>query len=142
MTELLFRTGKELFCSASAVSGTAVAVPGGYSVSGKWGYGSGCLHADWALNGLPMRDGNGEIVETAMAFLDLTDSACTILSNCHVAGMAGSGSNIIVANDLFVPHALLLPPSQNPPPEATLVLDGRSDAHQSSPPSLRRRAYS
>src|SRR3546814_13556762 len=28
MTELLFRTGRELFCSASAVSGTAVAVPG------------------------------------------------------------------------------------------------------------------
>src|SRR3546814_1401977 len=91
MTELLFRTGKELFCSASAVSGTAVAVPGGYSVSGKWGYGSGCLHADWALNGIAMRDGNGEIVETAMAFLDLTDSACTIIDNWHVAGMAGSG---------------------------------------------------
>src|SRR3546814_9413563 len=85
MTELLFRTGKELFCSASAVSGTAVAVPGGYSVSGKWGYGSGCLHADWALNGIAMRDGNGEIVETAMAFLDLTDSACQIIDNWHVA---------------------------------------------------------
>src|SRR3546814_1423403 len=61
------------------------------------------FRSDWALNGIAMRDGNGEIVETAMAFLDLTDSACTIIDNWHVAGMAGSGSNMIVANDLFVP---------------------------------------
>src|SRR3546814_5675801 len=71
-----------------------------------------------------MRDGNGEIVETAMAFLDLTDSACTIIDNWHVAGMAGSGSNMIVSNDLFVPDALILRPSQNPPAEALLVMEG------------------
>src|SRR3546814_18101535 len=82
------------------------------------------MYADWALNGIAMRDGNGEIVETAMAFLDLTDSACTIIDNWHVAGMAGSGRNMIVANDLFVPEALILRPSQNPPAEALLVLEG------------------
>src|SRR3546814_4085205 len=59
-----------------------------------------------------------------MAFLDLTDSACTIIDNWHVAGMAGSGCNMIVANDLFVPDALILRPSQNPPAEALLVMEG------------------
>src|SRR3546814_16152733 len=108
MTELLFRTGKELFCSASAVSGTAVAVPGGYSVSGKWGYGSGCLHADWALTGIAMRDGNGEIVETALAFLDLTASACPIIDKLPLAGMVGLGSNRILEDALFVADALVL----------------------------------
>src|SRR3546814_16155705 len=38
--------------------------------------------------------------------------------------MAGSGSNMIVANDLFVPDALILRPSQNPPAEALLVMEG------------------
>src|SRR3546814_3355176 len=82
------------------------------------------MYADWALNGIAMRDGNGEIVETAMAFLDLTDSACTIIDNWHVAGLAGSGSHMIVANDLFVPDAMILRPSQNPPAEALLVVEG------------------
>src|SRR3546814_15519680 len=59
-----------------------------------------------------------------MAFLDLTDSACTIIDNWHVAGMAGSGSNMIVANDLFVPDALILRPSQKHPAEALLVMEG------------------
>src|SRR3546814_12745098 len=73
-----------------------------------------------------MRDGNGEIVETAMAFLDLTDSACTIIDNWHVAGMAGSGGNMIVASDLFVPDALILLPLQQPQAEPLLVADGRA----------------
>src|SRR3546814_5788235 len=76
-----------------------------------------------------MRDGNGEIVETAMAFLDLTDSACTIIDNWHVAGMAGSGSHMIVANDLFVPDAPIQRPSQNPPREALLVREGLEPRH-------------
>ena len=62
MTERLFQTGEELFCSASAPSGKAVAVSGGYRVSGRWGYGSGCLHADWALNGVMVDTDRGVAV--------------------------------------------------------------------------------
>lgn len=87
VTDLLFRSGEELFCSASALTGKAVAVPGGYRVSGRWGYGSGCLHADWALNGVMVETAQG--TEAAMAFLDLRDGACRIVDNWHVAGMAG-----------------------------------------------------
>lgn len=124
VTSLLFRTGSELFCSASAPCGTAIAVDGGYRVSGKWGYGSGCLHADWALNGIVIRDADGITIETAMAFLDLRDPACTILDNWNVAGMAGSGSNMIVADDLFVPDLLILRQSNAPSAEALLTMEG------------------
>lgn len=122
MTERLFRTGEELFCSASAPSGKAVAAPGGYRVSGRWGYGSGCLHADWALNGIMIETARG--VETAMAFLDLRDPSCSIEDNWHVAGMAGSGSNMIVAQDLFVPEELILWPSRTPPADVLLATEG------------------
>lgn len=122
MTERLFQTGEELFCSASAPSGKAVAVPGGYRVSGRWGYGSGCLHADWALNGVMIETDAG--VEPALAFLDLRDPACSIEDNWHVAGMAGSGSNMIVARDLFVPDNLILWSSRTPPAEAILAMEG------------------
>lgn len=122
MTERLFQTGEELFCSASAPSGKAVAAPGGYRVSGRWGYGSGCLHADWALNGVMIESESG--VEPAMAFLDLRDAACSIEDNWHVAGMAGSGSNMIVAQDLFVPEDLILWVSRTPPAEVLLTMEG------------------
>lgn len=122
MTERLFQTGEELFCSASAPSGKAVAVPGGYRVSGRWGYGSGCLHADWALNGVMIETDSG--AEPALAFLDLRDTACSIEDNWHVAGMAGSGSNMIVAQDLFVPEELILWISRTPPAEAILAMEG------------------
>ncbi len=122
MTERLFRTGDELFCSASAPSGKAVAAPGGYRVSGRWGYGSGCLHAAWALNGVMVETDGG--AEPVMAFLDLRDVACSIEDNWHVAGMAGSGSNMIVAQDLFVPEELILWTARKPSAEALLTMEG------------------
>lgn len=124
VTRLLFRTGDELFCSASATTATADPVEGGYRVTGKWGYGSGCLHAAWALNGVMIRDTAGNAVEPAMAFIDLTDRATEIEDNWHVAGMAGSGSNTIVANDLFVPEALILHVTKAPSAETLLATPG------------------
>lgn len=122
VADLLFRSGEELFCSASALTGKAVVVPGGYRVSGRWGYGSGCLHADWALNGVMVDTAQGS--EPAMAFLDLRDAACRIEDNWHMAGMAGSGSNMIVADDLFVPDALILWTGRAPSADMLLTMVG------------------
>lgn len=77
-------------------------------MNGKWGHGSGSRHADRALNGVQLLDDTGMVTEMAMAFIDLLDPACALLDDWHVAGMAGSGSNSIVATDLFVPEALIL----------------------------------
>jgi alkylation response protein AidB-like acyl-CoA dehydrogenase len=122
VADLLFRSGEELFCSASALTGKAVVVPGGYRVSGRWGYGSGCLHADWALNGVMVNTAQGS--EPAMAFLDLRDAACRIEDNWHMAGMAGSGSNMIVADALFVPDELILWTARTPPAEVLMAMEG------------------
>lgn len=124
VTDIVFRTGNELLCSASAPTAMAKPVPGGYSVTGKWGYGSGSRHADWGLNGVQLLDADGAVTEMAMAFVDLRDPACSLLDDWHVAGMAGSGSNTIVADHLFVPEALILRPSQSPPAEVLLAMQG------------------
>src|SRR3546814_839174 len=62
--------------------------------------------------------------ESVMAFLDLRDVACSIEDNWHVAGMAGSGSNMIVAQDLFVPEELILWTARKPSAEALLTMEG------------------
>src|SRR5262249_29622649 len=40
-----------LICSSLMPAGKAVAVPGGYRLSGRWKYASCCAHCDWALLG-------------------------------------------------------------------------------------------
>jgi alkylation response protein AidB-like acyl-CoA dehydrogenase len=77
-------------------------VDGGYRVSGKWPFTSGCLHADWVLNGVVIPDESGQVVDQGAAMLPMSD--LTIEDTWFVAGMKGSGSNTIVADDVFVPE--------------------------------------
>jgi 3-hydroxy-9,10-secoandrosta-1,3,5(10)-triene-9,17-dione monooxygenase len=82
-------------------AGTAAGVDGGYRVSGRWGFGSGSLHAGWASLGIliPRADGGGPDVALAL----VPASEYTIEDTWFTAGMRGTGSNTIVAQDAFVP---------------------------------------
>ena len=82
-------------------AGTAVPVAGGYRVSGKWGFGSGSLHAGWASLGvlLPGADGSGPDLALGL----VPASEYTIKDTWFTAGMRGTGSNTIVAEDAFIP---------------------------------------
>jgi alkylation response protein AidB-like acyl-CoA dehydrogenase len=93
---------------ALAPTGKAVAVEGGYRVSGRWQFNSGCQHCSWLmgtcliLDGDTLRKGkNGETVSTMMIF-PATDAE--VIDTWTVSGLRGSGSHDIVVNDLFVPE--------------------------------------
>lgn len=81
---------------------TTTKVDGGYRVTGRWPWSSGCLHADWAALGLPLVNEDGVKIDDAMAFIPMSE--LTIEESWFVAGMKGSGSNTIVAEDVFVPE--------------------------------------
>ncbi|SCX08943.1 oxidoreductase [Mycolicibacterium fluoranthenivorans] len=85
-----------------APSGTARAVPGGYQVSGSWAYSSASLHADWAGGGVYVLDEAGEVVDQGMVSLPRGDFR--IEDTWYVAGMRSSGSNTVIAEDVFVPE--------------------------------------
>jgi alkylation response protein AidB-like acyl-CoA dehydrogenase len=88
-----------------------VKVDGGYRVTGKWFYNSGSWHADWATLGIPITDESGEVVNQALVLIPSQD--CELEETWFVAGMRSSGSNCIVATDVFVPEhrVLLVPPA-------------------------------
>ena len=88
-------------CGVFAPSSTAERVDGGYRVTGEWTYASGSTHAQWCTVGIPLGvDADGEPIP-ALALVPMTD--ITIKDVWHVAGMRASGSNTLVAKDIFVP---------------------------------------
>ena len=90
-----------LICSSLAPGGTATPADGGYRLSGRWKFSSGCEHCAWCVLGAqlpPAADGTSERI-----LLFLPQSACSIVDTWHVAGLAGTGSHDIVVVDAFVP---------------------------------------
>jgi alkylation response protein AidB-like acyl-CoA dehydrogenase len=86
-------------------------VDGGYRVTGRWYWNSGSWHADWAVLGLPLTDSSGEVVDQAVALIPRTD--LDLEETWFVAGMKSTGSNCLIATDVFVPeHRIMsVPPA-------------------------------
>jgi indole-3-acetate monooxygenase len=95
--------------AAATTTGQAVRVPGGYRVSGRFPFVSGCQHCEWIWlgctvleNGVARIDGNG-VPETRQCFVPL--SRCEIVDTWHTTGLRGTGSNDLVVRDAFVEEA-------------------------------------
>jgi alkylation response protein AidB-like acyl-CoA dehydrogenase len=83
-----------------AVGAKAERVAGGYRISGRWKFSSGVDHCRWAIVLLPM---------PPLAWFALLPLAeCRIEDTWHAVGLAGSGSNDIVAENLFLPDHRML----------------------------------
>jgi alkylation response protein AidB-like acyl-CoA dehydrogenase len=84
----------------------AVATSGGYVVNGTSAFATGCQYADWHLLTARVESAGGppELLWTAVPMSDLE-----ILDDWYVSGLAGSGSNSVVARDVFVPAHRVLP---------------------------------
>jgi alkylation response protein AidB-like acyl-CoA dehydrogenase len=80
-------------------------VEGGLIVSGKWHYASGCWHGDWGLIGLTEQDAQGKVIDNLMALVPM--SQLSIEDTWHTAGMRGSGSACLVAENVFVPRHMM-----------------------------------
>jgi alkylation response protein AidB-like acyl-CoA dehydrogenase len=95
----IFANGVPRVSSVGGPPGKAVSTEGGYIVNGRWGYGSGSHHADYIYCTITEPDGGtgpgGAFIAPA--------SELTIDRTWNVAGMQGSGSDTIVATDLFIP---------------------------------------
>lgn len=79
---------------------------GGVRVSGKWFWASGSLHASWAMLGVLERDAQARVVDHWLGFVPMRE--LSIENTWYASGMKGTGSNCLVAEDLFIPaHRLM-----------------------------------
>ncbi|GIE94352.1 3-hydroxy-9,10-secoandrosta-1,3,5(10)-triene-9,17-dione monooxygenase oxygenase subunit [Paractinoplanes rishiriensis] len=88
--------------SSYAPTGKIRAVDGGYRVSGRWSFSSGCDHATWVLLGGIVPPGEDGAPADFRTFL-LPNTDYLIEDVWNTVGLRGTGSNDIVVKDAFVP---------------------------------------
>ena len=105
----VFRDARVICAAALPIGGQGVKTDGGYILSGRWPYCSGCQQSSWFMPGFLVKDGeharrapDGR-VETLVGVLPRAD--WRIEENWNTAGMRGTGSHDIVIEGVFVPEA-------------------------------------
>ncbi len=107
---------RDIFGDARAVAASgssniiakAVAVEGGYRVTGAWKYASGNRHAAWfgghcivhEADGTPRLGADGKPIDRTMLF---PKASATTTDVWQVVGLKGTGSDDYAVRDLFVP---------------------------------------
>ncbi len=108
----IFQGGPDVIFAGSIAGGRgrAVVTDGGYRVSGRWGFGSGCSEAEWMLGSCdvfdgdrPRSDGDGR---PRRLFAFFPAAAVTVHDTWQVVGMRGTGSHDWSVDEAFVPASL------------------------------------
>lgn len=105
----IFGAGRGIVVGTLNPSGRATSVPGGYRVSGRWGYGSFIDHADWLLGNCVTDDGG-------LRLCFFPRSAAEVIDVWHVTGLRATGSNDYQVAELFVPERHSVPLTDFQPP--------------------------
>jgi alkylation response protein AidB-like acyl-CoA dehydrogenase len=88
-------------------SAQAVVVPGGYRVTGRQGFSTGCRHASWlAAHATVIEDGRPRLDEgqPEMRYCFVPRAQAELLDTWQVRGMRGTGTHHFAVHDVFVPE--------------------------------------
>jgi 3-hydroxy-9,10-secoandrosta-1,3,5(10)-triene-9,17-dione monooxygenase len=96
-----------LVSGSLAVTGRAVRAEGGWRISGKWPFASGCDHARWNMMGVKVAGEDPSLPPAIHVLAPVSDYA--INDNWFTMGLKGTGSKQLVVEDLFVPDHRTMP---------------------------------
>jgi alkylation response protein AidB-like acyl-CoA dehydrogenase len=108
--EEIFASGPDQIIAGTLVpgGGQGVRVQGGYRVSGRWRFGSGCRESQWMMaNFAPLEggtpqvnaDGTRDLIRVVFRF-----DECEVIDTWDMTGMRGTGSHDWTVKDVFVPE--------------------------------------
>jgi len=92
--------------SSYAPTGKAVQAQGGFQLSGKWSFSSGCDHCKWVLLGGLVINAENQVVDFRTFMVPRENYQ--IIDVWDMVGLSGTGSNDIVVDDVFIPEAFTL----------------------------------
>lgn len=101
-TEVWGDDPETLVSSAYAPVGRLKQVDGGFELSGRWSFSSGCGHASWALLGGLVTGSEGKPVDFITLLVPRSDYE--IDEVWDVIGLRGTASNDIIVEKAFVPN--------------------------------------
>jgi alkylation response protein AidB-like acyl-CoA dehydrogenase len=98
---------RSVVANTPMASAQAVVVPGGYRVTGRQGFSTGCRHASWlAAHATVIQDGRPRLDEgqPEMRYCFVPRAQAELLDTWQVRGMRGTGTHHFAVNDVFVPE--------------------------------------
>lgn len=99
--EDIWGTDPEAVGAASLVPrALATRCDGGWRITGRYSFASGCAHAQWAIVGAHCEDGAGN---QEPRYLAIPMAEIEIIDDWHALGMRGTGSRSLLLRDVFVP---------------------------------------
>ena len=105
--EIWINTPRSVVANSPGPSAKAVVVPGGYRVSGRQPFSTGCRHASWIAAHAQVID-NGELRlidgKPEARYLLLPVEQVELLDTWHTRGMRGTGTHHFEVKDVFVPE--------------------------------------
>jgi alkylation response protein AidB-like acyl-CoA dehydrogenase len=109
LQEEVFATTDARITVVGTPSSTARSAAGGYRVSGRWAFSTGCLDAHWAVVGT-VPEGSELPAGHLLAVIPYSD--LEIHDDWNVSGLRGTGSCSVSADDVLVPEHRVLPMSE------------------------------
>ncbi len=101
-------TPRSVVANTPAPTAQAVVVPGGYRVTGRQGFSTGCRHASWVAAHAQIIE-NGQVRlegdQPEMRYFFVPVAEAELLDTWHVRGMRGTGTHHFAVHDVFVPAA-------------------------------------
>jgi len=97
---------RAVVANTPAPSAKAIVVAGGYRVTGRQGFSTGCRHASWVAAHAQITENGqvrmeGEAPEARYMFVPVAEAE--LLDTWHTRGMRGTGTHHFAVNDVFVP---------------------------------------
>jgi alkylation response protein AidB-like acyl-CoA dehydrogenase len=86
--------------SVNPNAGQAIPKDGGYTLSGRWKFTTGIMHAEWVLVNAGVVDAVSPLPRKFLLRPDQVE----VIDTWHVDGMIATGSHDIVAREVFVPE--------------------------------------
>jgi len=109
VAQCFFGPADAVLAWGAGIQGKAIAVDGGYRVTGKWAFASGCANATllgghsyvFEKDGTPRKRADGRHADRTALFVK---SKATLHDMWHTIGLRGTASYTYEVTDLFVPH--------------------------------------
>jgi len=100
-------TPRSVVANTPLANAQAIVVPGGYRVTGRQGFSTGCRHASWlAAHATVSDEGRPRLDEgqPERRYCFVPRAQAELLDTWQVRGMRGTGTHHFAVNDVFVPE--------------------------------------